>query len=60
MKVFSDEKPNEENLVEKLRIIWSLSKENESMSPQIGLLTTENRKIWGGIRNQLLKSEIKS
>ncbi|RWS14748.1 Choline O-acetyltransferase-like protein, partial [Dinothrombium tinctorium] len=51
----NEEFPEEDEIVEQLRLIWYLSKENEATCPHIGLLTTENRKVWGTVRNNLIK-----
>ncbi|RWS25782.1 choline O-acyltransferase-like protein [Leptotrombidium deliense] len=55
LRLKTEEMPDEEELVEQLRLIWYLSKEYETSSPSIGLMTTENRKQWASMRNNLIK-----
>ncbi|XP_054156142.1 choline O-acetyltransferase-like [Oppia nitens] len=53
-----NELPAEDILFDKLKYIWFLAKEYESLAPIVGILTTENRKIWANTRKRLLLSDI--
>ncbi|XP_015789561.1 choline O-acetyltransferase-like [Tetranychus urticae] len=46
---------NEDHLVDQLKLILYSSKELESTSPLIGLLTCENRRTWATIRAHLIE-----
>lgn len=59
MQFAKDSLPDEEALLDKLKHVWYLSKEYESSAPLIGILTTDNRKIWANNRKKLLTSEFK-
>lgn len=51
-----NEFPAGDVLLEQLKHIWHLSKEYESSAPTVGVLTTDNRRIWAKNRKKLLSS----
>ncbi|CAG2105566.1 unnamed protein product [Medioppia subpectinata] len=53
-----NEFPSVDELLDKLKYIWYLSKEYESCAPFVGILTTDNRKIWANTRKRMLLSDV--
>ncbi|XP_074599176.1 choline O-acetyltransferase-like [Brevipalpus obovatus] len=51
-------KIDEEALAEELKWIWNISRERESTSPSIGILTADHRKTWASVRAHLMQNSI--
>lgn len=49
---------SEELISERLRSIIQLSKDSDSCNVQVGLLTTENRRVWSAIRTNMIKGNL--
>lgn len=57
LKLSEDDFEDETLLLDCLRCISCLSKDNEVGTPSVGLLTTENRRTWGCLRSHMMNSK---